>query len=143
MNTEDLERKGMIQKLPANKQQIENSLTLAKRDLETAKKTYENSIDWAFTIAYNSILQAARALMFSKGYRPTGEKQHLAVIKFTETTLGDKYRKEITAFDRLRRKRHATIYDQAGTISEYEAKHAIKTAEKFLKTIEEEIKKQR
>lgn len=135
MNLEELEREDMIRKFPVYKEKITKSMDLARRDLKIAKRTIEEDYDWAFTIAYNSILQAARALMFFKGYRPSGNKQHLSVIKFIEAVLGNKLKKEITTFDRLRRKRHTAIYDEAGTISEYEAKFAIKSAEKFLDVV--------
>jgi len=32
----------------------------------------------------------------------------------------------------MRKKRHRVIYEKAGIVSEYEAKHAIETAEAFL-----------
>ena len=40
----------------------------------------------------------------------------------------------------MRKKRHMVIYEKAGIVSEYEAKHAIETAESFLVKIEEKIK---
>lgn len=41
--------------------------------------------DWAFTMAYNAILQATRALIFAKGFRPsTGEGQHRVAVQFAE-----------------------------------------------------------
>lgn len=140
MNLKELEREDMIRRFPVYEKKITNSLNLARRDLKIAKQTVKESYDWAFSIAYNSILQATRALMFSKGYRPSGNKQHLSVIKFIEAVLGDKFKKEITAFDRLRRKRHVAIYDEVGVISDYEANFAIQTAEKFLKEIEDLIR---
>lgn len=140
MNLEELEKQDMIRKFPVYPENVKSSLELARRDLETAKRTFETDHDWAFSIAYNSVLQAARALMFYKGYRPAGDRQHLSVAKFTESVLGDKYMQEIAAFDRLRRKRHIAVYDRVGTISEQEARFAIETAEKFLKTIEGEIR---
>ena len=139
MKIEDLEREDMIRRFPVYREKVKNSLNLARRDVRTAKKTFEESYDWAFSMAYNSMLQAARALMFSKGYRPSGNKQHFSVVKFTEAVLGDKFEKEIAAFDRLRRKRHAAIYDEAGVISGYEADFAIKSAERFLDEVEKLI----
>jgi uncharacterized protein (UPF0332 family) len=136
MTLKELEREDMVRKFPVYRKRVGNSLNLARRDLKIARQMFEESYDWAFSIAYNSILQSARALMFSKGYRPSGNKQHLSVIKFIEAVLGDKYKKEVTAFDRLRRKRHAAIYDEVGVISEYEAKFAIESAERFLGEIE-------
>lgn len=67
---DDLEKEGYIKKLSPNPRRVENSLHLAKRDLDVASKMLEEkNYDWAFNIAYNSILQSIRALMFHMGYR--------------------------------------------------------------------------
>jgi uncharacterized protein (UPF0332 family) len=47
----------------------------------------EQDRDWAFSIAYNAIQQTIRALMFSKGYRPSGSNQHVSVVRFAEIFL--------------------------------------------------------
>jgi len=41
-------------------------------ELNVARSVLNENCDWAFSIAYNAMLQAVRALMFSKGYRPKG-----------------------------------------------------------------------
>ena len=106
MDLDELERKGYIKRLPMDMKKVEDSLNLAKRDVNVAKGVLEENCDWAFSIAYNAMLQAVRALMFSKGYRPTGSNQHIAVVRFAELFL----RKEDTIIlDRMRRKRHTTI----------------------------------
>jgi dTDP-4-dehydrorhamnose 3,5-epimerase len=48
--------------------------------------------------------------MFSKGYRPSGRNQHISVVRFAELFLREE---EVIILDRMRRKRHATIYDVA------------------------------
>lgn len=79
-------------------------------------------------IAYNSILQAVRALMFSKGYRASSRNSHIATVKFAEIFLDEK---DVLYLDRMRRKRHKSVYDIAGAISLIEAKNAISEAEKI------------
>ena len=81
---------------------------------------------------YNAMLQAVRALMFSKGYRPTGSNQHISVIRFAELFL---MTEDVIILDRMRRKRHTTIYDTAGTISEIEAENIVRRAEKLVQEI--------
>ncbi len=67
MNSGRSSRK-MWEKVGVNKNLVENSLSLAKRDLKTAKNVFEDKdYDWCLSIAYNAMLQAGRALMFSKG----------------------------------------------------------------------------
>lgn len=64
---DELEREGFIKRLPTDKKKIEDALNLAKRDIKVAKTILRENNDWAFSIAYNAMLQAIRALMFSKG----------------------------------------------------------------------------
>ena len=127
-----MEREGLIKSLPVNKGKVKDSFKLAERDLKTATKILREDHDWAFSIAYNSMLQAARALMFSRGYRPSGEAQHVSVVKFVEASLSKEFTDVVIAFDRMRRKRHLAIYDRAGAVSETDARNAIEWAGKFL-----------
>lgn len=137
---EDLERDGLIRRLPVDGKKVMDSFALAQRDVKTSKGLLAEDPDWAFSIAYNAILQAARALMFSQGYRPHGRAQHISVIRFLELVLGEDATKVIVAFDRMRRKRHGAVYDTAGTVSTLEAENAIKRAEDFLKVVESRLK---
>ena len=134
---DELEREGYIKKLPVDSRKVKDALNLAKRDINVAKCILSENNDWAFSIAYNAMLQAVRALMFSKGYRPSGRNQHISVVRFAELFL----RKEnVTVLDRMRRKRHATLYDTAGMVSGSEAKNAVERAEKLVHEIEQMLK---
>jgi uncharacterized protein (UPF0332 family) len=71
-------------------------MELAKRDIKAAKAMLANDRDWAFSMAYNAILKATRALMFYKGFRPSpGEGQHKVALQFAEITLGKQFRDDI------------------------------------------------
>jgi len=95
-NYEKLFNSGLIKPFRASQSQIRSRIDLAKRDITVARKTMAHDRDWAFSIAYNAILQATRALMFAEGFRPaTGEGQHKAAVQFAEITLGDKFQNEI------------------------------------------------
>ncbi len=132
MDLDELERRGAIKRLPRDMKKIEDSLNLAKRDVNVARSVLEENCDWAFSIAYNAMLQAVRALMFSKGYRPIGSNQHISVVRFAELFLREE---DVIILDRMRRKRHITIYDTAGTISEIEAENIVIRAEKLVQEI--------
>lgn len=138
MSLTDLEREQLIRKLPVSKTKIVDSMHLAARDISTAKAMLNQDQDWAFSIAYNAILQTLRALMFSKGYRPSGGNQHISVVRFAELFLEEDI---VLLFDRMRRKRHASVYDTVGTISQKQAEHAVENAEKIYKKIDELLKK--
>jgi len=133
MTLDELKKEGYIKRLPADKKKIEDALSLGRRDIKVAKGVLREDDDWAFSIAYNAILQAIRALMFSKGYRPSGRNQPVSVVRFAELFLR---KEDVIILDRMRRKRHATISDTAGTISEKEAGNAVERAEKLVHEIE-------
>jgi uncharacterized protein (UPF0332 family) len=129
---EDLKRQGLIKMVPVDKKKIQDARDLALRDIATARTILSSDLDWAYTIAYNAILQAGRALMFSQGYRPDGANQHISVVKFVELYLN---KNDSIIFDRMRRKRNNSVYDTAGSITESEAKFAVKQAEDLVKKI--------
>ena len=84
------------EKIPVDKELTKNALNLAKRDLKTALDVYDKKdYDWAFSIAYNAMLQAGRALMFSQGFRPKGEYKHVSVIEFVKKKFGDEFAEKI------------------------------------------------
>ena len=133
MNLNNLERQGYIKKLPVSKRKVGDSLNLAKRDIKIAKSILKKDYDWSFSISYNAMLQTVRALMFSKGYRPSGTNQHISVVRFAEMFLDEE---TVVIFDRMRRKRHSSIYDTAGTISKQQAENAVDIAERLIQKIE-------
>lgn len=135
MNYSELLRNNRIKPGKFSKKQIHECLNLAERDIRTAKKIINEDLDWGYNIAYNAMLQAARAFMFSKGYRTIGEGQHATTIQFAKKALGGKFSSTIEFMDRMRRKRNRTVYDIAGLVSSKESAEAIDTAEKFVNAI--------
>lgn len=129
---DDLKRQGLIKTLPIDQKKIQDARALALRDMTTARSLLESNQDWAYNIAYNAVLQAGRALMFSKGYRPDGANQHISVVKFAELFLD---KQDSIIFDRMRRKRNSLVYDSAGSITEREAVFAVKEAGELVKKI--------
>jgi hypothetical protein len=84
---EDLEEQGLITPLPIDPVRVRQTLDMARRDLEVSRGLLVSSSDWAYNVAYNAVLQAGRALIFSRGYRPDGPNQHLSVVRFAERYL--------------------------------------------------------
>jgi len=123
----------------ASQNEIKQLLQLATRDLSTAIRNLEEAPDWAYSIAYNSILQAGRALMFFEGYRPRGGEQHATVVEFVEERMGTAYATQVQLIDQMRRKRHRVIYEVAGLVSKKESEQAIAFAREFVEKITEII----
>jgi uncharacterized protein (UPF0332 family) len=139
MSYEELETEGLIRKTRIDPQRISDSLEIARRDIETAHEVLDKSHDWSYNIAYNAMLQASRALMFSLGYRPAGKAQHVSVVRFAGEALGEGFEETIVLFERMRRTRNLSVYDTPGTISEQQATNAIEKAAELLSVIEERL----
>ena len=134
--------KGFIKAIETDEKEIKKVLGLSERDIKVAKKNIENDdYDWALAIAYNAMLQAGKALMLSKGYRPAGEYRHVAVIEFLHSEFGKQVTDRlIDILGSLRKRRHKVVYEQAGSVSEGEALEAIKFAEEFVNKVKEILK---
>ena len=143
MPYERLFRSNRIKPHQVNPKEVKQLLQLAVRDLVTAVRNLEEAPDWAYSIAYNSILQAGRALMFFDGYRPRGSDQHATVVEFVQERLGDPYAAQVRLFDQMRRKRHRVIYETAGLVSKMEAEQAVAFAQTFVEQITQMITDQK
>lgn len=132
MSLADLKRKGLITPIPIDKQQIKELLEISERDLGLAKELLPKSFDGSLNFSYNAMLQAARALMFSYGFRPDSEFHHKATIEFVIAVVDQKYTYLVESLSRIKSKRIVATYEKAGTISEYEANYALKSAGEFI-----------
>ena len=142
MPYEQLVQQGRIKPYKARPEEIRKLLQVAARDLAAAARNLPDDHDWPYTIAYNAVLQAARALVLAHGFRPRGDEQHATVVQFVEETLGKKYASQIALFDQMRRKRHRVIYEMAGLVSKQEAEQGVRFAKKFVEEIHLLISKQ-
>jgi len=140
MDLSDLLNKEKIRKIEASDAEVKDCLKASERDLRIAREMLGKNLDWAFNIAYNSMIVAGRALMFREGYTPSGEDHHRTVIEYVDVKFGKNNPALIEYFKKMRPKRHESVYFSAETISEYEAKHAIESAGKLLVLIKEKIR---
>ena len=124
-----------IKPYQAKPREIKRLLQVAARDLTTAEKLLPEDLDWAFNIVYNAVLQAARALMLHKGFRPRGPEQHRTIVQFCELALGPAHRRQIALFDQMRRKRHRLVYETVGLVSRQEVEQALAFAKTFVEEI--------
>jgi len=141
MDLSELRKNRRITETHADAEQITALIAVAMRDMEDAGILLKNSrFDGAYTVAYNAMLQMTRALMFSYGFRPAEEEHHKIAIEFAECVLPQEIRPLVRLFDRMRRKRHENIYDVAGKTSEFQAREALETAQKYAALLERKIK---
>jgi uncharacterized protein (UPF0332 family) len=130
----ELLRSGLIEKYLSDEDQIRNEIEIARNDLSSAKKMLGiEEWGWAHNAAYNAMLQAGRALMFSKGYRPRGQEQHIAVVSFVQTVYAARFDPEVLhAFEKARRRRNESLYDRAGSISQTQGRNLVRYADTFV-----------
>ena len=142
VSLENLLSEGLIEAFETTQNLVEQTLDSAKKDLKTARTVFETgNYDWTLAIAYNSMLQAGRALMFRFGYRPKGEYKHLAVVKFAAEKLRDRGSSLVKLFNKARKRRHMVVYELRETVSKSEAETAVNCAESFLSEITKAIQK--
>jgi hypothetical protein len=65
MTYAELLNKGVLKRVKVSPSQVRERLGLAKREIKAAKIMMASDRDWAFSMAYISVLQATRALMLS------------------------------------------------------------------------------
>jgi uncharacterized protein (UPF0332 family) len=103
-----------------SRQEISDLLSMADRDLAQCR-TPHLSPDWQLNIAYNAALQAATAALAAAGYRAARGAHHYRVIQSLAHTI-EADPGLIIQLDKFRKKRNITEYEQAGAVSEQEAK---------------------
>ncbi|HSB71381.1 MAG TPA: HEPN domain-containing protein [Candidatus Methylomirabilis sp.] len=137
MAYEDLREKGLVEDITPNFSGVSALITRALKDLATARANASIDREWAYAIAYQGMLRAARAMITAEGLRPRGRDQPRTVVILAGAMLGDDSRILVNAFDRMRR-RWQTILDEPGQpISRYETEGAIKDAQRFIeRTVE-------
>ena len=92
VNLSDLLKQDRIEKFESDKDQIKNEIENTKAKLKSAKNILAiNEHGSAHTAAYNAMLHAGRALMFSKGYRTKGRNHHETVILFVQAVFAEKF----------------------------------------------------
>lgn len=135
MKYDSLIKENKIKSQDADRHEIEQLFSLAERDLKTAKFIMSQDWDWAFAIAYNSVLQACRAFMLSEGFRSRFEESHKITFEFMRIALGKEQKDLIDYFDRGRIKRHKIIYQIIGNVTETEVRQILDNARIFIETL--------
>jgi uncharacterized protein (UPF0332 family) len=116
--------------------QIQGVLAKSNRSIESAKMIMDKDPENSYQLAYEAMLLAGRALVFSFGYRSRAAGSHKIVVDFSEKVLGEEFSKLVFKFNKMRKIRHYLIYGTGLSVSEMDAKNAISSATTFLKKIE-------
>lgn len=126
-----------LTKIKSDRKLVLKEMKGAESDLQTARKSLQNgNFKWATIQGYYPIFHAARALLYSKGFR---EKSHYALL----VAIRELFRDEldlplIQGFEDAMNLRQTADYGL--TFSEEGAIDVINTAEKFLLKTREMLK---
>lgn len=124
MSLQNWVAQGWIQEHKTSPEEIATLLAVANRDLANAQ-VETLAAEWRLIIAYNSALRSATAALAAAGYRiSTQVSHHYYGIESLGFTIGLEARL-ITQFDRFRKKRNLSAYEQTGAVSELEASEMI------------------
>lgn len=114
------------------------TLDMARSDLEESEMNYDNGrFVWSLIQAYTSMLNYARAVMFSEGVR---EKSHACAVEYLRVNHGQRYGDMIHAFDSLRRERHSMMYDSRHGITKERVEITLEWLKDFQRITEELLK---
>lgn len=138
MSLRELLNNNSIEAVSINNTDIRNKIVIAERDIRAAKKIIAindpDIDDTAYNTAYNAILQAGYALMFSKGYRVKARSRaHLVVQQFVESEFANDFDEDILlVFGDARQTRNTLLYDTTGVISHPDVEALVNKAEIFV-----------
>jgi len=115
-------------------------LKKAEDDLTAAQDMLKaNKNGWALSIAYNSMLTCALALMAKAGFWPDSDSHHMAAVAYCSHVFKNESSELVILFNRYRIKRHDAIYGEADSTSKTEVQNAIKYAKEFLDLTKEKL----
>ena len=135
MPFDNLLRQRAIERYRVSDEEVAGHLQAGKHDIDFASSIAGQDLDWAFTIAYNGILQTSLAFMYQRGYRPTGEAKHYNTFRFLAEALPHEYAARISLLQRLRAKRNQAVYRSRGIVSAREATDMIAFSMQFYEEI--------
>ncbi len=139
MKLRDCYKKGLLKRVPKNNDIIKKTIEMAESDLSEAVSTYTSgSYVWASVQAYTSMLNLARAVLFSDGIK---EKSHYCTIEFIRYHYFDYYGDLVDKLDTLRRERHLSLYDSRDHITKEKVWERIGWCKEFLKKTQELLEK--
>lgn len=120
--------------------QIDRFLASADRKLASAHKILQFDEEACLQQAYEAMLKASLAFMFSHGSRARSQPgHHIAIIEFVRTRLDKKHALLLIVFDQLRRKRNLALCDDTGFVSHHDAEQAIEAARRYLAILRADI----
>ena len=139
MKLKDCYEKGLLKRMPRNWDIVEKTLEMAESDLLESESSFKSeSYVWSSVQAYTSMLNLARAILFSDGIK---EKSHYCTVEYLRYHYYDHYGDLINKLDILRRERHLSLYDSRDHVTTEKVLERIGWCKEFLKMTQELLEK--
>jgi hypothetical protein len=135
MAYEELRERGLVEETRPDFRQISKLLARALQDLSTARANVSIDKEWAYTIAYQAMLRAGKAIVMAEGWRPRGRDQARTIVLLVGEILGEEARSLVNGFDRMRRKRQDFMEEPETPIPRYEVEGALKDAQTLIEKL--------
>lgn len=139
MRYDELRAKGLLDDAGASGKQVAPLARRAAKDLQTAKATLLVDREWAYTMAAQGMVRAARALVLAEGLRPKGREQVKTVLQVLSSLLPPDFLPLLNQLERMRRKSQQFLDAADRPISAYEGEVALKAAEEFVQRVLQRI----
>ena len=141
MNSEEKSNK-YWSKIVTTENLVKEYIAKAKEDLKASEVLFKSKdYDWSFSISYNAILQASRALMAHNKVRSKGPSHNISILKFLQEFYKDKLEEDfLFILDKFRKKRHLAVYGIVEIVSEQECKFCMNLCKEFLLKVEGFVK---
>jgi hypothetical protein len=136
MNLDRLLAQGRLRPHSTTKEEIQEMIRIAMRDLNDAVVPGLSS-DRRFFIAYEAALTLATIPLYCSGYETHGQGHHWMTFLVLPEVMGSEIRELADYFELCRIKRNVGTYDRGGQISQSEAEELIEEVKQFQSSIEE------
>jgi uncharacterized protein (UPF0332 family) len=128
---DNLIERGFLKREKIGIDQVSALLRNAFKNIKAAEKNLEIDEEACYTMAYNSMIKVARAVLFLNNIRPSDGQQHKTTIEAAGKFLGKDFSDLIKKFDQMRKKRNIFTYEPLIPLSKQDVENSLKTAKKF------------
>lgn len=112
---DDLLKRHELQRVPADQDAATRILRAARTHLDSSAQIRDRDPEMAMAVAYDAARKALAALLETQGLRATSQGGHIVLRETIDAQLGGlPGARPLQAFDRLRRRRNAVEYLDAG-----------------------------
>jgi hypothetical protein len=139
MTFEQLKAKGLVEVVAPDQVRANRLMARAQKDLKTAQAIVGTDPEWAYVVAAQAILRAARALTLVEGLRPRGRDQTRTLLQLAGCLVGEDERTAVDDLDQVRKKGEHLLESADRPISLYELEATLNVAEQWVRVVAKRV----